>query len=991
MKNESFAACKTPSQNETGDMKFQMDFDSTKRGDLNFTYLEDPIISNVYSGGSRQDEKPRTIASGGIRIHVKGEYLQSVYKPSICFNGTTFCEVVCRIRNRPSPKPASGPINMTGNFLGENPVSEKSYEFVNPEILTVIPNESFAACKTPSHNETGDMTFQMDFDSTKRGDLNFTYLEDPIISNVYSGGSRQDEKPRTIASGGIRIHVKGEYLQSVYKPSICFNGTTFCEECRAENDSFMRCLSPAMEEEFYPGILTYGFQLDGVKTFNDMGSFLLLQDPIYYKFEGVKLHFRGYLTLDGKYLDLGVSKEEVEVWIGKEKCNVTSLSQTQLTCLPPEKQPEGFPNGNSPIVTVKVGNIQESLGRLKYAAYSGAQGLSTGVKAGIGVLSAFLILLLGIGYFVHKKRTTRQKEKIQNEGQKELEALEMKLIDECKEELQTEVNDLTSDLADGGIPFLDYHAYALNVFFPNKNPTYPIALPSSAEDREHRGENDEHLDQPHVVQIPSQSTESIVEKMMSIWISLMLYKFLRNRAGKPMYVLFKAVNHQVGQKPVDALTHEARNCLSEEVLLREKIQHKQMTISVSLPPQTLYACGLEPQKELLDVQVRVLDCDSISQVKQKIMDIVFGNQPFSRRPDLGKLDIQWRIGASVPLRLQDEDITSVVEDGWIRINTLHHYRVSEGSMLVLVPNLAKEEGEDVNVETKFNQPLLSSQSLGTPKQNNKGIWESPFPKRFPELFVTGELKKWHLVKEEEQNPQRKNVRMIPEVSLTRLLSTKQALQPYVDDLFRSILTEEIEIRGLLLPIKYIFDFLDKEAEKLRLGNSDVLHTWKSNSVLLRFWVNIIKNPEFAFDIHKNPTVDSCLSVIAQTFMAAFSESDNPIGKDSPSWRLLYAKEIPVYKNMVREYYRNIKSMLPATDQEMKALFDEYSTAKGATFNMHDAFMELLEYAKNVNRQLKKALEAEDEALGKEFSLSQSHLDLSEQEAFNGPEMNTFNI
>ncbi|CAG0905030.1 unnamed protein product, partial [Darwinula stevensoni] len=195
----------------------------------------------------------------------------------------------------------------------------------------------------------------------------------------------------------------------------------------------------------------------------------------------------------------------------------------------------------------------------------------------------------------------------------------------------------------------------------------------------------------------------------------------------------------------------------------------------------------------------------------------------------------------------------------------------------------------------------------------------------------------------------------------------QALQPYVDDLFRSILTEEIEIRGLLLPIKYIFDFLDKEAEKLHLGNSDVLHTWKSNSVLLRFWVNIIKNPEFAFDIHKNPTVDSCLSVIAQTFMAAFSESDNPIGKDSPSWRLLYAKEIPVYKKMVREYYKNIRSMPPATNQEMKALFDEYSTAKGATFNMHDAFVELLEYAKNVSRQLKKALEAEDEELGKEFS------------------------
>ncbi|CAG0895795.1 unnamed protein product [Darwinula stevensoni] len=48
--------------------------------------------------------------------------------------------VVCRIVNRPSPKPERGPIMMTGNFLGENPKSEKSYEFVNPEIHAIIPS-----------------------------------------------------------------------------------------------------------------------------------------------------------------------------------------------------------------------------------------------------------------------------------------------------------------------------------------------------------------------------------------------------------------------------------------------------------------------------------------------------------------------------------------------------------------------------------------------------------------------------------------------------------------------------------------------------------------------------------------------------------------------------------------------------------------------------------------------------------------------------------
>jgi len=50
---------------------------------------------------------------------------------------------------------------------------------------------------------------------------------------------------------------------------------------------------------------------------------------------------------------------------------------------------------------------------------------------------------------------------------------------------------------------------------------------------------------------------------------------------------------------------------------------------------------------------------------------------------------------------------------------------------------------------------------------------------------------------------------------------------------------------------------------------------------LRFWVNLIKNPNFVFDLGKANIVDSCLSVVAQTFMDACSTSDHQLGKDSP--------------------------------------------------------------------------------------------------------------
>ena len=149
-------------------------------------------------------------------------------------------------------------------------------------------------------------------------------------------------------------------------------------------------------------------------------------------------------------------------------------------------------------------------------------------------------------------------------------------------------------------------------------------------------------------------------------------------------------------------------------------------------------------------------------------------------------------------------------------------------------------------------------------------------------------------------------KMVSEIYLTRLLSTKITLQKYVDDLFETIFS--IANRGSALPlaIKYMFDFLDDQALQHGITDPEVVHTWKSNSLPLRFWVNLIKNPNFVFDVHKSNIMDSCLSVVAQTFMDSCSTSDHRLGKDSPSSKLLFAKDIPVYKEWVERYYADIK-------------------------------------------------------------------------------------
>jgi hypothetical protein len=74
-------------------------------------------------------------------------------------------------------------------------------------------------------------------------------------------------------------------------------------------------------------------------------------------------------------------------------------------------------------------------------------------------------------------------------------------------------------------------------------------------------------------------TESVAEKMLTAWFTFLLYKFMRECAGEPLYLLFRAMKQQVDKGPVDAITSEARYSLSEEKLIRQSIDFKAMVLS----------------------------------------------------------------------------------------------------------------------------------------------------------------------------------------------------------------------------------------------------------------------------------------------------------------------------------------------------------------------------------------------------------------------------
>lgn len=61
------------------------------------------------------------------------------------------------------------------------------------------------------------------------------------------------------------------------------------------------------------------------------------------------------------------------------------------------------------------------------------------------------------------------------------------------------------------------------------------------------------------------------------------------------------------------------------------------TVYVSISQQAVFVSGLDPNTE--NVPVKVLDCDTISQVKEKALDTIYRATPYSQRPRKDDLDL----------------------------------------------------------------------------------------------------------------------------------------------------------------------------------------------------------------------------------------------------------------------------------------------------------------------------------------------------------------
>ncbi|KAM4573448.1 plexin-B2b isoform 1-T4 [Odontesthes bonariensis] len=903
---------------------------------------------------------------------------------------------------QPSKGPKAGGtlITISGNFL-DTGSKEDVQVTIGGVDCTVEHFGKEITCRTGEYqadrlpSELLAISMQYGKSTTKTIPSAFQFFENPTLLDHHPKGS--------FVCGGRIINVTGSGFDLIQTAVMKVQGDTLSalEYAHEKNDTFIQFRSPTIHVPLNQHFKAHIHLDNWVK---ELKPFDFYPDPVFNNVTKKVITEASIIIVTGSGFSKAMTAREAQAFVGDVQCQVNTLQDDKLFLDPPSTQPRARSRRQRRDTRPELLDLMIKFGKGEWVVgsvqYEKKNDLSLYIIIPAVIVPMLLIIIISVYCY---RRKSQQAEREYEKVKHQLENLEESVRDRCKKEftdLMIEMEDHTNELSEGRIPFLDYKTYTDRVFFlPSKDGANDVMITGKLDipearkaivaqalnqfsnllnsktflinfirtlERSHdfnarakvyfaslltvalHGKLEYYTDIMRTLllelmgdyvhsknpKLMLRRSETVVERMLCNWMSICLYQFLKDSAGEPLYKLFRAIKHQIEKGPVDARVKKAKYTLNDTGLLGDDVEYSVLTLQVLV------------QGEGPDVTpVKVLSCDTISQVKEKIIEQVYRNLPYSQRPKVDSVTLEWRPGSTGQI-LSDLDLTSQKEGRWRRINTLAHYNVRDNATLVLSRVLHTQHNYDQNQENHEERNALLDDD-----------------------------KVFHLVRPADELDEIKSKRgsikdksmtkAITEIYLTRLLSVKGTLQQFVDDFFRSVLCS-----GAVVPpaVKYFFDFLDEQALKHNNVDEETIHIWKTNSLPLRFWVNILKNPHFIFDVHVSEVVDASLSVIAQTFMDACTKSEHKLSRDSPSNKLLYAKEISSYKKMVDDYYKGIRQMISVSDQDMNTHLAEVSRSHTDKLNTQVALHQLYQYASKYYDGIIASLDEDPAAQSKQLTL-----------------------
>ncbi|XP_072311085.1 plexin-C1 [Eucyclogobius newberryi] len=879
----------------------------------------------------------------------------------------SICEMMESRMNYTKPEIASVSPNVV-SFYGRNHALLKGHNLGLVTHIRIHADLDCRSLESPVWNNTGDtLTFHIPSTENKGVVQVCAVLPDDschgnAIINYRSSPSCTDVKPSsTWLSGGRTITLVGSHMDFVDGVVHSHSPLTTHSTHYHHHQNITYTAPPADSP-----LSSVVFLKVANQTLNCSRPITYLSDPVFTSYTSTKTLDDTLIIIEKKADKLDILREELHVWavengqsypcvmVTKESNNESDFFTCKIT---------NMPNANFEHLMIQVGVMAVKL--------TPESSLLMLILLVLLLIPVIVIVVL----IVYKKKqnqlTTRMNSLMEN--------LEMDIRNDIRQgfiDLQTEKADLLENVST--IPFLDYKHFASRIFFPEsealmkscvndigqdgvvvqldecclglskliRDQFFLMSMVHTLEEQNNFSIKDKcalaslltvalHSDLSYLTEVMGlllkdlmqrsghtqpklflRRTESTVEKLLTNWMSICLYGFLREGVGQQLFLLVSALSQQISKGPVDCVTEKALYTLNEDWLLWQAQDFQPLKLKV------LFAVGSDGEMSE-PLEVAALTCDTVDQVKDKILTTFRTKFGFPYNTPLRELCIEY-VRGNASLRLEEVDLSSERLGDVTMLNTMKHYKIPDGATIKVL-------------SSKCHAPLKPQESVKD---------DQDFSGKYFHLInpdIVEDLKK----------TERKKLKL-KEVHLTKLLSTKVAVHSFVEKLFRCIWG--LQCNKAPLAVKHFFDFLDAQAEDMKITDPDVLHIWKTNSLPLRFWVNILKNPQFVFDLEKSPHLDGCLSVIAQAFMDSFSLSDTQLGKHTPTNKLLYAKEIPKYKQEVKLYYKQIQDQPSIADSEFRTFLQKESKKHENEFNEAAALKELYKFIQRYFPEIKDKLE-----------------------------------
>lgn len=261
----------------------------------------------------------------------------------------------------------------------------------------------------------------------------FTYTEDPTFIRMYPN--------RAFPAGGLNISIYGTNLNSVVSPRMVISTgvqqqTTASSLC---NNNFqgglMRCLLPNITD-LSSGLNDFtayiSLIMDGVTSLrqlylnNEEGSKLYYTpNPSINSFANDEASVGSNLILafTGTNLNRAANASDYNVLIGQQRCTVTALNRTHMSCTAVQRQSQIV------AVTVTVGNLIFRPGNVQF--FSAEQQIRTTIIIAV-TASVAIILVIIIPLIILYRRKSAQNRRTKETLQMRLSRMESQVALECK-------------------------------------------------------------------------------------------------------------------------------------------------------------------------------------------------------------------------------------------------------------------------------------------------------------------------------------------------------------------------------------------------------------------------------------------------------------------------------------------------------------------------------------------------------------------------------